>query len=368
MVERQLTSLSIVTGKTPALAVMLLAMFLTACANEGPAPAPPQAVSVFPLLETEPVSSTGDAADDPAIWVHGSDPEASRVLGTDKDFGVEVYDLDGQRVQVIAAGLTNNIDLRYLDNDQNWSALAAASNRSANTISLFLISHEGHLTWLQDSEIVTGLGEPYGLCMFKNAQGLQVFVNDTDGSYQQWGLQLHAPANSDLPHVQATLLREFAVPSQPEGCVADDANERLFVGVEAEGVRTLNANQQASTAMTTLVDIDGTILYADVEGMSLYIAGEAGYLVVSSQGNYSYAVYDRLPPHDYRGSFVISDLSDGSLDGAGETDGLDVSSAFLGTRFADGLLVVQDGINTLPTAAQNFKYIPWSRVADALGL
>ena len=171
-----------------------------------------------------------------------------------------------------------------------------------------------------------------------------------------------------LPAVSAVLLREFAVSSQPEGCVADDSNERLFLGVEAEGVRTVPASHLESADLTSIADIDGTVLVADVEGMSLYLDGDAGYLVVSSQGNYSYAVYDRLPPHSYRGSFVVSDLEDGSLDGAGETDGLDITSANLGGDFNSGMLVVQDGINTLPAAPQNFKYIPWQRVAAALGL
>jgi 3-phytase len=35
-------------------------------------------------VETEPVPSSGDAADDPAIWVHPGDPARSLVLGTDK--------------------------------------------------------------------------------------------------------------------------------------------------------------------------------------------------------------------------------------------------------------------------------------------
>lgn len=347
---------------------LLPVVLLAACVSDEPAPPPPDAVSVFPLLETAPVSSNGDAADDPAIWVNTRNPEASRVIGTDKDFGIEVYDLDGRRLQRIAAGRTNNVDLRYFDDSARWSALAAASNRTTNSISLFLINRTGELTRLVNSEIATGLTEPYGLCMFQNAAGMQVFVNDTDGRYQQWLLSRSGYDGAGLPRFDATLVREFSVPSQPEGCVADDANQRLFVGVEAEGVRVLSANEQAATIMQTLVDIDGTILYADVEGMSLYLQGEAGYLVVSSQGNYSYAVYDRLPPYTYRGSFVVTDLLDGSVDGSQETDGLDVSSANLGDRYGRGLLVVQDGYNTLPSEPQNFKYIPWDRVAIALGL
>jgi len=346
---------------------LLFALMLSACVTESVAPPPPNAVAVYAETETDPVASRGDAADDPAIWVNRAEPSLSRIIGTDKDFGVEVYDLKGNRQQRIAAGRTNNIDLRYLPEGSPYSALAAASNRSSNSISLFAVNHEGQLTWLRDSEIATGLTEPYGLCMYADELGLQVFVNDTDGRYQQWGLQISDFDSSNFA-ITARLLREFTVPSQPEGCAADDEHSRLFLGVEAEGIRVLDARHDAATDLHSLADIDGTILVADVEGMALYKDEEGGYLVASSQGNYSYAVYDRMPPHDYRGSFVVADLLDGSLDGAGETDGLDVSSATFSDGYPRGLLVVQDGENTLPSASQNFKYISWQRVEEALSL
>jgi len=204
--------------------------------------------------------------------------------------------------------------------------------------------------------------------MFSNAAGLQVFVNDTDGRYQQWLLEPAWKSGGTLPVIGASLVREFAMPSQPEGCVADDSNERLFVGVENEGVRTLSAKHQDAATMQVLADIDGEILVADVEGMSLYLDGESGYLIVSSQGNYSYAVYDRLPPHQYRGSFFVTGSLQSVVDGTDETDGLDASSLLRTKKYPDGLLVVQDGFNTLPPRSQNFKYISWRSIADALSL
>ena len=50
-------------------------------------------ISVTPTAKvaTEPVPSTGDAADDPAIWIHPDDPARSLVLGTDKK-GLAIQD------------------------------------------------------------------------------------------------------------------------------------------------------------------------------------------------------------------------------------------------------------------------------------
>ena len=350
-----------------ALTVTAALLLLTGCLVEQVAPPPDDARTVLPTLETTPVSSRGDAADDPAIWIHPGNPEASLILGTDKRAGIEVYNLAGERVQFIPSGRTNNVDLRMLTSGGSWSAIAAASNRSTNTISLFAIDNEGQVSWIQDSEVETGLTEPYGLCMFRNQVGLQVFVNDTDGRYQQW-LLVPRRSDSDLPQFEAHLLREFTLPSQPEGCVADDANQRLFLGIESEGVRVVAANHVQPVELQSIADIDNEILVADVEGMSLYLDGDDGYLVVSSQGNYSYAVYGRQPPYRYRGSFVIGNNPSDNIDGSQETDGLDVSSMIRTQSFPEGLLVVQDGINTQPRRAQNFKYISWRELRNALGL
>lgn len=349
--------------------VLLCATILSSCVSEVVAPLPVDAKPVVALIETQPVSSSGDAADDPAIWINTANPEQSLVIGTDKDYGIEVYDLNGSRVQSIPAGRTNNVDLRYLSDNSNWSAIAAASNRTTNTISLFGISHRGELSWWKHSEIITGLGEPYGLCMYSNADGIQIFVNDTDGRYQQWLLnELSSESNPIEPQFSASLVREFSAPNQPEGCVADDEQGLLFLGVEDEGVRVVSAEMGGSTQITSIANVGDSILAADVEGMSLYKQGAEGYLIVSSQGNYSYAVYDRLSPHSYRGSFFVEDNLSAGIDGSQETDGLSVNSFLRTEQFPSGLLVVQDGFNTQPNEPQNFKYISWQDIADALNL
>jgi 3-phytase len=345
---------------------LLFTALLPACAADIIVPPPADAFAITATAETMAVRSVDDAADDPAIWVNETDIGLSRVIGTDKNFGVEVYSLEGEKLQSIAAGRTNNIDIRRIEDSIHWSALAAASNRTNNTISLFLIDKQGALHWLQDSEIATGLTEPYGLCMFSNSAGLQVFVNDTNGRYQQWLLEIVLDAPE--PQVAGRLLREFTVPSQPEGCVADDEHQRLFVGVENEGIRWLSAHHRAPARLWPIADIDGEILVADVEGMSLYRQGSAGFLIVSSQGNNSYAIYNRLPPFDYRGSVFVREDSIVGIDGTSDTDGLDVSSLIRTEEYPEGLLVVQDGSNTEPAEPQNFKYISWEKISSLLEL
>ncbi len=63
-----------------------------------PRPAP-SSRTVVATVETQPVDDFGDAADDPAIWIHPTRPELSLVIGTNKKRGLEVYDLAGRRIQ-----------------------------------------------------------------------------------------------------------------------------------------------------------------------------------------------------------------------------------------------------------------------------
>ena len=85
-------------------ALMLLA---GACATDAIVASPVPA-----SRETVGMGANGDAADDPAIWVHPTDPARSLILGTNKDVGVYVYGLDGSEKQRLPVGLSNNIDLR----------------------------------------------------------------------------------------------------------------------------------------------------------------------------------------------------------------------------------------------------------------
>jgi 3-phytase len=103
--------------------------------------------------------------------------------------------------------------------------------------------------------------------------------------------------------------------------------------------------------------------------MAIYYGADgSGYLVVSNQGADNYAVYDRAGDNAFIGLFhVVADEATG-IDGASETDGLDVTSAALGSAFPGGILVVQDGLNITPDERQNFKLVPWERLATAMGL
>ena len=348
------------------LAVLLpVSMFLTACnmaKQDGPTAS--SAKPVFATVETEPVPSSFDAADDPAIWIHPTDPSRSLIIGTDKKHGLDVYDLAGKRVQSLPDGKMNNVDLRYeFPLDGAKVAVVAATNRTDQSLALYAVDANGRLRNVADGTIPTGMADPYGLCMYRNSAGEYfVFANDADsGLYKQWKLQ------SRGNKVGATVVREISVGSQAEGCAADDSNGRLYIAEEDVGLWRYSAEPNGGSERVEVDSVKRGHLTDDAEGVTIfYGAGEQGYLLVSSQGSNDYNVYRRDGNNAFIGKFAI--VANQSIDGTSDTDGIDVTGTPLGSAFPHGVFIAQDGDNTKPSAAQNFKLVPWEQIAKALGL
>ncbi|MDX2529677.1 phytase [Streptomyces europaeiscabiei] len=187
---------------------------------------------------------------------------------------------------------------------------------------------------------------------------------------------------------------------QVEGMVVDPATGTLYAGQEDIGIWRLRADL---TGKPVLVDrtkeygVPGTYdeeseecapgadpgyggkrLSADVEGLTIYQERDGeGYLLASSQGDNTFALYDRevSEGNEYEGGFRIGAASD-TLDGVQECDGAAVLNAPLGSRYPRGLLVVQDGHETPGTpdgeggtrTATGFKFVDLGELVDATGM
>ncbi|MCK7598692.1 phytase [Microbulbifer sp. CAU 1566] len=312
--------------------------------------------------QTAPVQSGGDAADDPAIWVNPVNPSASLILGTDKKSGLSVYDLNGKLLEHFAVGRVNNVDLRPMQHGK-FVAIAAATNRTDPGVSLFGISAAGEVEYLGLRNLE--MDDPYGLCVYRKGADLMTWVSDKDGAVQLLQI-VPGTGNVDWSLEKVATLQ---VESQVEGCVVDDEKQMLFFGEEDGGIWRLDiaAFLSGEAKPQLIAPVDGERLAADVEGMGLYHAGDKSYLVVSSQGNNSYALFSR-DGSQFVGHFKVDINLDKNLDGSSETDGLEVSSASFGSQYPQGLLVVQDGRNRMPSQTQNFKLVSWADIAETLQL
>jgi 3-phytase len=310
-----------------------------------------------PSGETDPVPPGGDA-DDPAIWVHPNDPAGSTIIGTDKLGGLAVYDLEGNEIQYLADGDLNNVDLRdgfRLDGES--VTLVTAADSTTHRLAIYRVDPSTReLVEIAAREIELGIAA-YGSCMYRSAKTgrFYVFVNsekepgDPGGRVEQWEL-IEAGGKVDARRV-----RSFAVGSQTEGCVADDEQGDLYIGEEARGIWSYRAEPDAETERER-VDSTGAggHLEAEVEGVAIaYGPGRSGYLIVSSQGNSSLAVY-RREDNEYIKTFTIEGAE--GIDAVEETDGIEATTRDLGEAFPDGLLVAHDGSDD--GARTNFKLVP----------
>jgi 3-phytase len=114
----------------------------------------------------------------------------------------------------------------------------------------------------------------------------------------------------------------------------------------------------------------GEHLSADAEGLTIaYGSGRSRTLLASSQGDSTFAAY-RIGRSDLRhvGGFRVIDAATDSVE---HSDGAAVTTAALGSRFPQGLLVVHDGENTPvvldddgePRSNTNFKLLRLEQLA-----
>jgi len=335
----------------------VLILLLAGCDLTGP---PAHWKSVTAIIETQAVKRAGDAADDVAIWRNQRNPAASLIIATDKRSGLYVYDLSGKELSYLPAGKPNNVDLRELSNgDGGRYILVAVSDREKNAV-LFYILDEGTAALRPvQSDLSSELGEIYGLCMYQPAPDIvEVFALGRSGRIERYQVWLKATGRIFMGR-----LASFGVPSQAEGCVADDATGKLYIAEENTGIWRFDRSAEQPQGKLMASTSSGQLV-ADIEGLALGQYGGVQYLVASSQGNDSFVIYEETAEQlIYRGTFNI--VAGDVIDGVSETDGIELVSMSLGDRFPQGLLVVQDGDNA--PANQNFKFISWQDIAQAYG-
>jgi len=361
--------------------------------------------AALPTVETPPVVDRDEApadtipgdADDPAIYVHPTNASKSLVISSLKDGGLATYNLKGELVQrILPANFGdiryNNVDLVYGFELGGQSVdLAVASDRENDTLAIFQIDPDTRQLTDVTADSIPGSifrvddGEQtaYGLATYTSPVSGKsyVFVSQREGNQVA---QLELVANAG--QVDARLVRTLTLPTpeggelaeaQIEGMVADRELGFLYVGQEAGGIYKFSAEPNGGDTGELIDEVrpNGSNLEADVEGLTIYYGEDgSGYLLASSQGDSTFAAYERAGTNEYLGSFVVSES--GGIDAVEESDGADVINVPLGSQFPSGLLVVQDGANQPQVVAQdeeelenistNFKFVPWENVTAAL--
>jgi hypothetical protein len=147
--------------------------------------------SVLPTVETVPVPSSGDAADDMVVWVHPTNRALSTVIGTDKESGLLVYDLAGNVLQYLPDGRLNNVDLRQ-DFPLGGArvALVTSGERNNNVLATYAVDSSTRLLHNVAARTIVCGFDVYGCCMYQSPVTGEVyfFVNSQNGDVEQWRL------------------------------------------------------------------------------------------------------------------------------------------------------------------------------------
>jgi myo-inositol-hexaphosphate 3-phosphohydrolase len=286
--------------------------------------------------ETVPVAHSGDAADDPTIWVNGSEPAQSRIIANDKKGALNMYRLNGSLVTSLDTGtFWGNSDVR-------GNLLAAAQGG----IKLFQVEKSG----LTRVGSIRTSGE--GLCMYQSPTALHVFIVTRSGFVRQFKL--------NASHTGGTLVRSFNLGSEGEGCAVDDQARALYTSQEDVALWRYGADPGDGTQRVAVdtVTPDGRIA-PDAEG----VAVSGNRVIVSAQfvasGWKSYFTVYTRGSNEYVGAFRVSNGP--NSDDCDRTDGISAYAGNLGPDYPFGVFVCQDGNNTTPGSSgnQNFKLVPW---------
>lgn len=306
-----------------------------------PALAEPQ-VTVSPMLG--PLSTDG-SADDPAIWIHPSDPSKSLIFGSDLEEGIYAWDFSGREIQHVSlsalrAERINNLDVRTgfalgdttidilagnLRDDGKLAVLRINPNWGGSTPPLTLLAHAKSTgNDIQD--------DSYGFALYKNPANGRVFAFErpkSGGKVRQYLLDgasgsIRVSRVRDLDYSGGTA----------EGFVADDELGFVYITEETKGVhKYYAAPDKPAGRLSFFASGDGTA--SDREGLALYrCSNGTGYLILSSQGNSRFKVYAREGLNAFLKTFTANR--------AKETGGVDATS-FSAPGFPDGFAVLHNG-------------------------
>lgn len=322
-----------------------------------------QETGVFALAESEPIETSGDAADDPALIINFKNPRSSLFFGTDKTAGVYLYNLKGVKQSFSPLGAINNIDVRQ----KNLEIYLAATNRSNQSIEYWVIDQDTFFANTHESQDIFSLSKRsfsiassidiYGICIGMIGGTPVAFVTEDRGPrVELWTLE------------NQKLIGAFDNGGESEGCVFDDENKTLFISEEeTNGVlKAYDLNQEYPFANPAIVDSREGNIGGDPEGVAIYKTSDTeGYVILSSQGDNKYNVYNRQKPYQFISSFTVDDSPRG-IDGTSHTDGISVSSYNFGGKYINGMMIAQDDENLdgEEPKNQNFKIISFKQVLN----
>ncbi len=367
-------------------AVLLCAAVGAGCRGAAPAdraPHPgPGATADARLTPSVLTDTVPHDPDDPALWIHPTEPGRSLILATDKETssgGLFVLGMDGRiRQAIVPLDRPNNVDVEYaVPSGREAMDIAVVTERNQRRLRVFSIRPDG--SGLDDEAprgvpVLAGAvgtaGEPMGIALYRRERDGAVFAivapKSGPATDYLWQYRLEPDEQAGF---RGTLVRRFgafsgvgAAPGEAgeiEAIVVDDELGYVYYADERHGLRKWHADPDHPDAGRELA-VFGTEDYAgDREGLAIYARSDGtGYLVSSDQvpGATRVHVYPREgaagSAHQHPRLAVLTTEAD-------ETDGLDVVGRAL-PGYPEGILVMMN------SGPRNFLIFDWRNVSRLL--
>ena len=304
------------------------------------APAPH---AIQPRVITQP---TKHDTDDPAIWINPADHKKSLIVGTDKnsDGALNVYDLDGNIVQVVSSlKRPNNVDIAYgLKLGGQPTDIAVTTERVMQRLRIYRLPD---MQCVDKGDLVVFGGDPerapMGLALYRRPRdgAMFAFVGGKSGPRLGY-IGQYRLEDDGTGRVKMTLVRQFGAYSgkkEIEAIAVDAELGFVYYSDETFGVRKYAADPDTPDANQELALFATSGFARDCEGISIYkIHDGTGYILVSDQQANQFRIYPRegTPghPHDHS---LIKTVPVAAI----ESDGSEVTSAALSPKFPNGLFV-----------------------------
>ncbi|MDX6190933.1 phytase [Flavobacterium sp. Fl-318] len=335
-----------------ALTFLLFTLLCIACKDDKLAPVAKNAVKPTVVTKALPHDT-----DDPSIWIHPTDSSKSIIIGTDKDTDGALYafDLNGKILKKsIPLKRPNNVDIAYgLLIDGKKIDIAVTTERESDKIRIFSLPN---LEPIDNGGIPVFEGEtlrdPMGVALYTRPSDKKIFAvvgrkSGPSGSYL-WQYELSASGKT----ATAKVVRKFGAYSgkkEIEAIAIDNELGTILYCDEQFGIRKYKADP-ALKDNKELALFGKTGFKADNEGIAIYKKTDStGYILVSNQQANTFMVYPREGangnPNEYP---LLAEIPTSTI----ECDGADATSANLGGKFKNGLLVAMSN-------GMTFHYYTW---------
>lgn len=314
---------------------LFLALAERGCNRDKLPPISPDIVSESTLHDT----------DDPAIWVHPSDPSKTIVFGTDKytNGAVYAFNLQGKVLEdktIRNLKRPNNVDVEYgfRLNDSTLVDILVVTERERQQLRIFSIPgmqplDRGGIPVFEDEEDIANR-LPMGIGLYKSPYDSVVYavVSRKTGPRQQYLYQYALIA--DGTGIVAGKPRKFGAFSgkgEIEAIAVDDELSHIYYSDEGLGIRKYHAEPTSGDSELAL--FGGNKFREDIEGIAILTRKNGmGFLIVSDQQQGQFNIFNR------KDNAFVRAINLGTL----ETDGCEAVSSPLNATFTGGLFVAMN--------------------------